>query len=67
MQAARAQETRVAAFRRLPQTGQQGMPQGELARELGVPAQTLFFQAGEPYHVATASQNSAKPSEAARG
>ena len=33
----------------------QGMPQGELARELGVPAQTLFFQAGEPCQVATAS------------
>jgi len=38
-----AQETRLAAFRRLLRMGARGMPQGELARELGVPPQTLSF------------------------
>jgi ArsR family transcriptional regulator len=38
-----AQETRLAAFRRLLPVGPEGLPQGELARELGVPAQTLSF------------------------
>lgn len=38
-----AQETRLAAFRRLLQAGAPGMPQGELARALCVPPQTLSF------------------------
>jgi ArsR family transcriptional regulator len=38
-----AQETRLAAFRRLLPTGSRGLPQGALARDLGVPAQTLSF------------------------
>ena len=38
-----AQETRLLAFRRLLRTGARGMPQGELARELSVPPQTLSF------------------------
>jgi len=38
-----AQETRLAAFRRLLRAGAAGMPQGELARALSVPPQTLSF------------------------
>jgi DNA-binding transcriptional ArsR family regulator len=38
-----AQETRLAAFRRLPRAGASGMPQGELARSLAVPPQTPSF------------------------
>lgn len=41
--AALAQETRLAAFRRLLRAGAHGMPQGELARSLAVPPQTLSF------------------------
>jgi ArsR family transcriptional regulator len=42
-----AQETRLAAFRRLLPAGREGLPQGELARALGVPAQTLSFHLGQ--------------------
>lgn len=36
-----AQETRLAAFRLLVQAGEAGVPAGQLARALGVPANTL--------------------------
>ncbi|KAA9133243.1 helix-turn-helix transcriptional regulator [Marinihelvus fidelis] len=36
-----AQDSRLAAFRRLVQAGPEGLPSGDLARELGVPANTL--------------------------
>ena len=41
--AALAQETRLSLFRRLIQRGPGGMPAGEIATALGVPAPTLSF------------------------
>lgn len=41
--AALAQETRLAVFLILVQAGASGVMQGELARQLGVPPQTLSF------------------------
>lgn len=39
--AALAQETRLAAFRRLVEAGPEGLPAGEVARVLGVPHNTM--------------------------
>ena len=41
--AALAQETRLDAFRLLVQAGPEGLPAGEIADRLGVPAPTLSF------------------------
>jgi len=41
--AALAQRTRLEAFLVLVREGRSGMPQGELARRLKIPAQTLSF------------------------
>jgi DNA-binding transcriptional ArsR family regulator len=38
-----AQPSRLAVFRRLVQKGPEGMPAGEIAQALGVPANTLSF------------------------
>jgi DNA-binding transcriptional ArsR family regulator len=45
--AALAQETRLALFRRLVQTGPQGLTPGELAAEFGLPPATLSFHLKE--------------------
>ncbi len=39
--AALAQETRLSAFRLLVRAGHEGLPAGEIARRLGIPANTL--------------------------
>lgn len=41
--AALAQEHRLAAYRELVQAGPAGVPAGELAERLGIPANTLSF------------------------
>ncbi|MAE94312.1 MAG: transcriptional regulator [Deltaproteobacteria bacterium] len=41
--AALAQETRLEAFRLLVQAGPEGLPAGEIAEQLDVPAPTLSF------------------------
>jgi DNA-binding transcriptional ArsR family regulator len=41
--AAMAQETRLSALRLLVQAGPEGLPAGEIARRLEVPAPTLSF------------------------
>jgi ArsR family transcriptional regulator, arsenate/arsenite/antimonite-responsive transcriptional repressor len=41
--AALAQETRLAIFRRLVEAGPQGLPAGEIAAALGLPAATASF------------------------
>jgi DNA-binding transcriptional ArsR family regulator len=41
--AALAQETRLEVFRLLVQAGPNGVAAGEIAREIGIPAQTLSF------------------------
>ena len=41
MFAALGQETRLAAFRRMMKAGEEGIAAGDLARELGVPHNTL--------------------------
>lgn len=41
--AALAQEHRLAAYRELVQAGPAGIPAGELAERLGIPANTLSF------------------------
>ncbi len=38
-----AQETRLDAFRLLVEAGPEGLPAGDIADELGVPAPTLSF------------------------
>lgn len=38
-----AQETRLAAFRLLVQAGPEGMPAGDIADKLGLPASSLSF------------------------
>jgi len=38
-----AQEHRLAAYRLLVQAGEDGMPAGDIARELGIAASTLSF------------------------
>ena len=38
-----AQETRLAAFRLLVQAGPEGLPAGEIAEKLGLPASSLSF------------------------
>src|SRR5258708_16945767 len=38
-----AQETRLAAFRLLVQAGPDGLPAGEIAEKLGLPASSLSF------------------------
>lgn len=45
--AALAHETRLAVFRLLVREGPGGMPAGEIARRLGVPAPTLSFHLKE--------------------
>lgn len=42
--AALAQESRLAVFRRLVKAGPEGMAAGDIARELGVPPNTLSAQ-----------------------
>ena len=41
--AALAQESRLAIFRLLVQTGKEGLPAGELAEKLAIPAATMSF------------------------
>ena len=41
--AALAQESRLALFRLLVQSGEEGMPAGALAQELGIPNSSLSF------------------------
>ena len=41
--AALAQESRLAIFRLLVQTGKEGLPAGELAEKLTIPAATMSF------------------------
>jgi DNA-binding transcriptional ArsR family regulator len=41
--AALAQESRLAIFRLLVQTGKEGLPAGELAEKLNIPAATMSF------------------------
>ncbi len=41
--AALAQETRLDAFRLLVQAGPRGMPAGQIAQQLSIPAPTLSF------------------------
>ncbi|MCP5278950.1 MAG: helix-turn-helix transcriptional regulator [Thiobacillus sp.] len=48
--AALAQETRLAAYRVLVRAGEQGLPAGEIATELGVPPATLSFHLKELAH-----------------
>ena len=48
--AALAQDTRLDAFRSLVQAGPAGLPAGELAASLGVPAATLSFHLKELHH-----------------
>ena len=45
--AALAQETRLSAFRALVVAGEKGLPAGEIAERLGVPANTLSFHLKE--------------------
>jgi DNA-binding transcriptional ArsR family regulator len=45
--AALAQETRLAVFRLLVQTGPNGLSAGSIAEQLGVPASTLSFHLKE--------------------
>ncbi len=42
-----AQESRLAIFRLLVQTGKEGMPAGALGEQLGIPAATLSFHLKE--------------------
>ncbi len=48
--AALAQETRLAAYRVLVAAGEQGLPAGEIAAQLGVPPATLSFHLKELAH-----------------
>jgi ArsR family transcriptional regulator len=48
--AALAQETRLALFRLLVQHAPEGLPAGEIAERLGVPAPTLSFHLKELSH-----------------
>lgn len=45
-----AQETRLAAYRVLVAAGEQGLPAGEIASQLGVPPATLSFHLKELAH-----------------
>jgi len=45
--AALAQETRLAIFRLLVQTGESGLPAGQLAKQLDIPNATLSFHLKE--------------------
>lgn len=45
--AAIAQETRLSIFRLLVQTGETGLPAGQIAKELGIPNATLSFHLKE--------------------
>ena len=45
--AALAQETRLSIFRLLVQTGEAGLPAGQIAKELGIPNATLSFHLKE--------------------
>jgi ArsR family transcriptional regulator len=48
--AALAQETRLAVFRLLVETGPEGLPVGKIGEGLGVPAATLSFHLKELAH-----------------
>jgi len=45
-----AQETRLAIFRLLVQAGLDGLPAGEIAGALNIPANTLSFHLGQLKH-----------------
>ncbi len=45
-----AQETRLAIFRRLVQAGPDGLPAGEIAGALEIPANTLSFHLSQLKH-----------------
>ncbi len=48
--AALAQDSRLEIFRRLVQAGPAGLPAGEIAAQLGVPANTLSFHLNQLRH-----------------
>ena len=48
--AALSQETRLSAYRLLVGAGQEGLPAGEIAGQLGVPPATLSFHLKELTH-----------------
>ncbi len=48
--AALAQDTRLSLFRRLIRRGPAGMPAGEIASALGIPAPTLSFHLAQLAH-----------------
>lgn len=48
--AALAQDTRLTIFRTLVQSGQSGLPAGQLAKELNIPNATLSFHLKELTH-----------------
>lgn len=50
-----AQETRLAAYRVLVRAGEQGLPAGEIATQLGVPPATLSFHLKELAHAGLVS------------
>ena len=55
--AAMAQETRLSALRLLVQAGPEGLPAGEIARRLEVPAPTLSFHLRALLHAGLVSSS----------
>ena len=45
-----AQESRLGIFRLLVQAGKQGLPAGQIAKRLGLPAATLSFHVSQLKH-----------------
>jgi ArsR family transcriptional regulator, arsenate/arsenite/antimonite-responsive transcriptional repressor len=56
--AALAQETRLAAFRLLVQAGPAGLPAGEIAARLGLPAPTASFHLAQLHRAGLLSRRS---------
>jgi ArsR family transcriptional regulator len=54
-----AQETRLALFRLLVQTGPGGLSAGAIAESLGVPASSLSFHLAQLHHAGLVSQRRA--------
>jgi ArsR family transcriptional regulator, arsenate/arsenite/antimonite-responsive transcriptional repressor len=53
-----AQETRLATYRVLVAAGEEGLPAGEIAAQLGVPPATLSFHLKELAHAGLVSSRS---------